>query len=63
MVAEWLDREFTGLGMPTRLGQLGIARDSLGSVIDAALKNFNADPKQEFPRERALLESVLAACW
>ena len=49
--------------MPTRVSQLGIPRESLPHILERSLKNFNADPKREFVRERALLLEVLQLTW
>jgi hypothetical protein len=49
--------------MPVRLSQLGIPRDGLARVLEHSLKNFNADPKREFVRERDLLGRVLESTW
>ena len=48
---------------PVRVSELNIPRDSLPLILENSLKNFNADPKREFVRERDLLLSVLEACW
>jgi hypothetical protein len=40
-----------------------VPRDSAERIIEHALKNFNADPKREFVRERDLLKAVLLAAW
>ena len=61
--ADHLDRFFTSLGMPTRLRELNFPREGLGKVLENSLKNFNADPKREFVRERDLLNDVLQAAW
>jgi alcohol dehydrogenase class IV len=58
-----LERIFTEAGMPTRLSQLKIPRESLPHVLDHSLKNFNADPRREFVRERDLLQRTLQAAW
>jgi alcohol dehydrogenase class IV len=58
-----LERVFTRAGMPVRLSQLGIPRESLDTVLRHSLKNFNSDPLREFPREQAALEKALAAAW
>ena len=63
LAAEYLDKFFTGLGMPTRLRDLDFPREGLAQVLDNSLKNFNADPKREFVRERDLLHDVLQAAW
>jgi alcohol dehydrogenase class IV len=63
VAADYLDKFFTGLGMPTRLRDLDFPRDGLTQVLENSLKNFNADPKREFVRERALLHDVLQAAW
>jgi alcohol dehydrogenase class IV len=61
--ADALDALFRGIGMPTRVGELGVPGDSAGRVLEHALKNFNADPKREFVCERDLLKDVLLAAW
>jgi len=61
--ADAVERAFVQAGMPVRLGELDIPRDSLDEVLEASLKNFNADPKREFLRERGALMAVLAAAW
>ncbi|MGH8623566.1 MAG: hypothetical protein ACRET3_15650, partial [Burkholderiales bacterium] len=62
-IADRMESVFRSLGMPTRLAELGIARDRLPQVLEHSLTNFNADPKREFLRERAMLEEILAAAW
>lgn len=62
-VADALEAALDSLGMPTRLSALGVERAKLPRVIDHALRNFNADPRQEFVRERELLSRVLEAAW
>jgi hypothetical protein len=49
--------------MPTRLRELDIPRDSLETVLENSLRNFNADPKREFLRERDALMAALQAAW
>ena len=49
--------------MPANLSQLEIPRSSAETILAASLKNFNADPKQEFVREKELLREVLDATW
>ena len=61
--ADHLDQFFTSLGMPTRLRELKFPREGLGQALENSLKNFNADPKREFVRERDLLNEVLQAAW
>ncbi len=58
-----LERLFKSAGAPARVSELNIPRDSLPRILENSLKNFNADPKREFVRERDLLLSVLEACW
>lgn len=58
-----LERVFESIGTPTRLSQLNIPQDSLPAILEHSLKNFNADPKREFVRERDLLWKVLQSCW
>jgi len=61
--ASALERVFESVDMPIRLSQLDIPRDSLATILERSLKNFNADPKREFVRERELLASVLESTW
>jgi alcohol dehydrogenase class IV len=61
--ADALDALFRSIGMPTRVGELGVPRDSAERIVEHALKNFNADPKREFVCERDLLKDVLLAAW
>jgi alcohol dehydrogenase class IV len=58
-----LERIFQSIGSPTRVSQLGIPRDSLPIILEHSLKNFNADPKREFVRERDMLRDVLESTW
>ncbi|HEV7802549.1 MAG TPA: iron-containing alcohol dehydrogenase, partial [Burkholderiales bacterium] len=58
-----LERVFESIGTPTRLSQLDIPRESLETILEHSLKNFNADPKREFVRERELLWDVLQSTW
>ena len=61
--AEAVESAFAGASMPVRLGQLGIPRDSLPTILENSLRNFNADPKREFLRERDTLMATLQAAW
>jgi alcohol dehydrogenase class IV len=63
LAADYLDKLFAGLGMPTRLRELTFPREGLSGVLENSLKNFNADPKREFMHERDLLHDVLQAAW
>ncbi|MCW5574552.1 MAG: iron-containing alcohol dehydrogenase [Burkholderiales bacterium] len=58
-----VEQAFAEAGMPARLRELDIPRDSLGDVLEASLKNFNADPGREFLRERGALMAALEAAW
>jgi alcohol dehydrogenase class IV len=58
-----LEAIFRSIGTPTRVSELGIPRDSLRAILEHSLKNFNADPKREFVRERDLLWDVLQSAW
>lgn len=61
--AEYLERRFDDIGMPTRVGQLGIPKASVDPIMNNALNNFNADPKREFRKEAELLRHILLAAW
>jgi len=58
-----LEQVCKSVGMPSRVSQLDIPRESLPLIVQKSLKNFNADPKQEFARERERLLEVIEACW
>lgn len=62
-IADRMDSVFRSLGLPTRLSELGIAREGLPRVLELSLANFNADPKREFLRERDLVGEVLQSAW
>lgn len=61
--ADAVEHVFAQAGMPTRLRELDIPRDSLATVLENSLKNFNADPKREFLQERPALMATLDAAW
>lgn len=58
-----LEQIFQSVGTPARLSALGIPAESLSTILENSLKNFNADPKREFMRERDLLREVLQSTW
>jgi len=58
-----LERVFGRASMPVRVGALGIPREGLPRIVENSLKNFNADPKREFVREREMLLELIDACW
>ncbi len=61
--AEAVESAFAQAGMPVKLRELDIPRDSLPTVLENSLRNFNADPKREFLREREALLAALDAAW
>ena len=61
--ADALEKLFQSIGMPVRLSELDIPRASLPIIVERSLKNFNADPKREFVRERDLLLEVIESAW
>ena len=61
--ADAIEKLFSEAGMPVRLRDLDIPRDSLAAILESSLKNFNADPKREFLRERDTLMAALQAAW
>jgi alcohol dehydrogenase class IV len=62
-IALKMEEVFQSLGMPTRLSGLSIERGKLALVLEHSLKNFNADPKRDFVKERELLAQVLESAW
>lgn len=61
--ADAVESAFAAAGMPIRLRDLNIPRDSLETVVEHSLRNFNADPKREFLRERDALLAALESAW
>lgn len=61
--ADAVERAFAAAGMPVKLRELGIPRDSLPVILENSLMNFNADPKREFLHERPALMATLEAAW
>jgi alcohol dehydrogenase class IV len=61
--ADAVDTLFRDIGMPTRVGDLKVPKENAARMLEHALKNFNADPKREFLRERDFLQEVLLAAW
>jgi alcohol dehydrogenase class IV len=62
-VADKLENLYAGVGVPTRLRQLGIPREDLQAIADETLKNFNFNPGLRSAREqvedaRRLLEAA-----
>ena len=61
--ADALENALASLGMPRKVSDLGVPRASAAVILENSLRNFNADPKREFVRERALLGELLDAAW
>jgi alcohol dehydrogenase class IV len=62
-IAESMEAVLGSLGMATRLSRLGIERERLPQVLEISLRNFNADPKREFVKERERLGKILESAW
>ena len=62
-IAASMEAVFRSLGMATRLSGLGIERGRLPQVLEISLRNFNADPKREFMKERERLGKILESAW
>jgi alcohol dehydrogenase class IV len=58
-----LERLLKSIGAPTRVRDLNIPRDTLPQIVDNSLRNFNADPKREFIKERDMLQALMQDCW
>jgi alcohol dehydrogenase class IV len=61
--ADKLDQQFAMLGMPKNLSDINIPKSAAAGLLENSLKNFNADPKREFVKDREVLKEVLEACW
>ena len=61
--ADAFEQRCAAIGMPARVSQLSVPRQSLPLIVQDSLKNFNADPKREFFREQERLLEVLEAAW
>jgi len=62
-IAVALGAEFTRLGMPKNLTEMGIPKSSAPTLLLNSLSSFNADPKREFRHHQEALRTVLEACW
>ena len=62
-IAQKMEEVFRSLRMPTRLSGLSIESARLHQVLEHSLRNFNADPKRDFVREKELLAEILQAAW
>ena len=58
-----VEHAFTQAGMPVQLRELNIPHNSLAAILENSLKNFNADPRREFLREREAMMAALEAAW
>ena len=58
-----MEKAFQSFGLATRVSQLNVPRESQPAILEHSLKNFNADPKREFVRERDFLREVLESTW
>lgn len=61
--ADAVERTFADAGMPVKLRALDIPRDSIATILENSLMNFNADPKREFLHEQPALMATLDAAW
>ena len=61
--ADEMQKIFESLNMPANLSAINIPREAASTLLELSLKNFNADPKRDFVKERDLLRGVLDACW
>jgi hypothetical protein len=61
--ADKLNEQFAALGMPKNLTEINIPKSATPALLENSLKNFNADPKREFVKDRDTLKDVLDACW
>ncbi len=61
--ADLLEQQLSCIGMPRKVSDLDIPKGSAAIILENSMKNFNADPKREFIKERDLLGEVLDAAW
>jgi alcohol dehydrogenase class IV len=62
-IAAAMEVAFRSLGMATRLSGLELSRERLPQVLELSLRNFNADPKRDFVKERDRLGAILESAW
>ncbi len=58
-----LERVFAGLGLPIRLRDLQVPQGEFDRILANSMRNYNADPRQEFRHEKAFFSQVLAQAW
>jgi len=63
VAADALSEFYERLGMPVRLGQLGIPRREIASIAQETTKNFNANPGDRRPDGVARMEELLQLAW
>ena len=61
--AQSLETLFRDIGMPTRVRELGIAREDLALLAREAQRNFNANPGQRADAYAGHLLKLLHAAW
>lgn len=63
LVGKAVIRLFGGMGIPTRLRDLGVANEQLASIVTLSLRNFNADRDRLLADHKDLLSAVLSDAW
>jgi alcohol dehydrogenase class IV len=61
--AERLEEIFQTAGLPVKVSDLDLPLTAADAIFASSLKNFNADPKQTFRKEPALIKDCLLAAW
>lgn len=58
-----LEEIFSALDLPARGRDTGVPASVQEEILANSLRNFNADPRQEFRREVGMLRETLSAAW
>lgn len=59
----YLENEFSLMGLPTRLRDLGVSQEHLLPIVQLSLTNFNADRQRELAGHEAALRRLVTDVW
>jgi len=63
LLARYLFDEFSAMGIPGRMRDLGVGRQHLAAIVRLSLTNFNADRQRELASYEDTLSELVAQAW